>query len=79
MKTPYGRIKFGNCNNVQLQFDISHIPNVDMDRLDITICSGDNQDFFCTLTTHAVTAEVIDELCSQLSSLKGKLKFQAVG
>ena len=75
MKTRFGKIKFGNCDNVQIQFSISHISGVEMDCLDINICSGDNQDFYCKTTMHVITAEVIDELCDQLNSLKGKLKY----
>jgi len=68
-------IRFGNCNNVQLRFSISHLPDVeDMDNLDIDVCSGDNQDFYCKTTMHAVTAEVIDRMCEQLQALKSDLR-----
>lgn len=74
MLTKPGHVRFGNCNNVQVKFDILHIPDEEMDCLEISICSGDNQDFDCKMTLNAVTPEVIDKLCEQLSSLKDRLK-----
>lgn len=67
--------RVGFFGDTMVSFEISHHPNVELDYLDIVIYPRTDTEFVCKATINGIRPEDIDELCSQLQSLKKNLRY----